>query len=255
MRSLFCTAIVASLFTLGAAPSPQPSATPNPLSSFSAAGWVSLRAVNKDKIATITAEIQFAHSGLMTRIDLGDVSATANNGKGEVAKPFPEGMLSVVIDQAKGLFTVWSSRRPLYYESKFALSTWNAANAFNETSAFTKYQVLGFSLNLTGHQIVDGHMASIFELTSKVQKQGGRMQNTVGHVAFADDLSGLPIHEDLTIGPGEPSTVTLQADLTRVSPNPPPASDFSVPSGYKKTSNFIELLMTLAPTPPPKPKP
>jgi hypothetical protein len=250
---------VASLLICAAAPSPTPSAlpsgTPNPLSSFSAAGWLSLKAVAREKVATIKAEIQLAHNGSLTRIDFENVSLSANNGRGEVTQPIPQSTLSGVIDQAKGTFMVWSSRRPVYYESRLNLSRWNVSTAFGAASALTSYQVLSFSLNLLGRQMVNGHMSSVFELDSKVQRQGGKVQNTVGHVAFADDLSGLPIHEDVTIGAGEPSTVTVQADLTRISTNPPLSSEFAAPAGYTKTTQLAVVLMALAPAPPPKRKP
>lgn len=251
---LLCASIV-SLLTSAAVASPPPPATPTPLSSFSAGGWVSLRAVAREKVATMQAEIEFAHSGSLTRVDLGNLSVSANNGSGDVNEPLPAGTISAVVDQTRGLFLVWSSLRPLYYESKSTMSAWSLTNVFNEMSSLTKYQVISFSLNLLGHQMVDGHMASVFELDSKVQKQGGKIQNTVGHVAFADDLSGLPIHEDFTIGAGEPSTVAVQADLTRISTSAPPASAFAAPRGYAKTSQLLQVLMTLMPSPPAKRKP
>jgi hypothetical protein len=258
-RGIICWATAASLLAIAATPSPpatpMPMATPSQLSSFSAAGWLSLKAAAREKVASLQAVIRFAHRGRLTRIELGDVSATANSGKGNVVMPFPAGTITAVIDRTKELFIAWSSRRLLYYQSKLTAATLGSMSALNKLSAFTKYQLLTFSLNLTGHQPVDGRMASVFEFDAKVQKQGGKVQSAVGHVALADDLSGLPIHTDVTMGAGEPSTVTMQMDLTSISTNTPPASEFATPRGYKKVKNFVELLMTLAPLPPPRHRP
>lgn len=255
--AFLCGVFLSSALTIAAAPAPRPApsqtATPNPLTSFSAAGWLSLKAVSREKIASLRAVIRVSHEHLLTRIDLGNVNATANDGKGEVAQPFPSGTLTIVIDQGKRIFTLWSSRRPLYYESaltpSMSVSISNATNVVSEMSAFTKFQLLSFSLNLIGHQPIDGHAASVFEIDSKVQKQGGKIQNTIGHVALADDLSGLPIHADVTIGAGEPSTVTMQMDLTAISTGAPALSQFMVPKAYKRTKRMLQILMALAPAP------
>jgi hypothetical protein len=251
------TVVIASLLTTAAAPppvsSPAPAATPKPLSSFSAPGWLTVRAAAREKVATLKAVIRLERLGALTRIDLGDVSATADNGKGAVTQPFPAGAITAVLDQGRRLFSVWSSRSPIYYESKLTLSTSSAATAVNEMSALTKYQLLSFALNLTGRQLVDGHVASTFAFESKAQKHGGKVQNAAGHVALADGLAGMPIHADLTLGAGAPSTVTLQLDFTSISTNAPPLPEFTRPPGYKRTTNPLAVLVTMAPQPAAKP--
>jgi hypothetical protein len=239
-----------------APPPPRPLPTENPLTSFSAVGSLSARAANLKKVAMVQAEIRFAHRNALTRIDLLDLSLTANNGSGNtVVIPVPAGTISAVFDLANRVVVVWSSRRPLYYRTKFTFSRFGGASAINRLSALTKYDVLSFSFYLVDHELIDGHEASFFTFDAKTQHHGGKVQQLTGHVALADDLAGLPIHADLTLGSGTPSTVTLRMDLSSISTGAPLMSQFAAPKGYKRTAKLAEVLAAMAPAQPSRPSP
>lgn len=264
LRAFTCAAVL-SLSSVGATltPSPVPSATPSSLSVFSAAGSMSLKAAAKGKDATLQLAIRIEHRGFLTRVDLDDIVAVANagNGKGNVTIPIPRGTLDAIIDQGKRRVTLWSSRRALYYQSQFPLSLPSSppfalgTSPLGELRALTTYRAFTMSLNLVGHQSVNGHMASVFELQLKTERQGGTSSTFVGHWALADDLSGIPLHVDLTIDANEKATVTMQMDVSSISTSEPPQSEFAPPRGYKRTPRLTEILTAMAPVPSTSPTP
>lgn len=243
----------ACLVALGATPVPSPepssSPTPNPLLSFSATGTASLDAVNGEKTALIQARLRFGRRLGLTRIDVLSVTVTANNGKGNITMPLPQGTVSAVFNQSRESVAVWTSLQPLYYGTKLRLSPLGAVRLPVGLSALTKYQVLSFSLHLVDHETIDGHGASLFAFDAQTQKTGGKPQETTGHLALADDLAGLPIHADLTVGAGSPETVSIEMDLTSISTSAPPVSAFAPPKGYKRTPQLMRVLMAMLPVP------
>jgi hypothetical protein len=244
----------AALFAATAAtPTPRPSATPNPFLSFSAVGSLSLKAEAPGKSAGVRAEIHVAHDNMLTRIDVLNVAMTADNGMGPVSRSMPIGALSVVIDQAKGLLTLWSSKRPVYYQVKLPFQR-SVVGVTNGLSALAHYDVVSASLNLVGHKVIDGHMASLLAFALKTKRRGGKLQSVVGHLALADDLSGMPLRADVAIGPGETKSVKIQMDLSSISAGVPSAAEFAFPKGYTRTTQLGVILAAIVP-PPPSPRP
>jgi len=111
-----------------------------------------------------------------------------------------------VYDRNTKTTTVWSDQKREYYQSKNAPKHKATAaqkpqqpavspidQILKATHSTTEYDTFSESLNLTGHQTINGHMSSVFHLTMQTQKHGGPLRDLTGDMAFADDLSGIPV--------------------------------------------------------------
>ena len=244
-------AIAALLLLTAAAPTP-----PAAFTTFSGAGKFSVKmSPAAGKTMSFDAQVRVAHKNMLTRVEVLSAAfsmtdADMNMSMGPIS---PAGRISIVVDQSKQVFTMWSSAHALYYQSKFSMAVLKSktpakSHAFDPVSmiagglaSMTKFDVYSSSFELTGHQRMNGHMTSVFAFMNKSQVHGQKLQTTNGTVALADDFSGIPVHLDSTMD--GPMTGTVSADLTSVSRSVPAQSEFAPPKSYKRTNNMMSILM------------
>ena len=244
-------AIAALLLLTAAAPTP-----PAAFANFSGAGKFGVKMTPAaGKTMSVDAQMRIAHKNMLTRIEVLSAAfsmtdADMNMSMGPIS---PTGRISIVVDQSKQQFTMWSSAHALYYQSKFSMSTLKSkmpskartsdpmSMIAGALTSMTKFDVYSSSFELTGHQLTNGHMSSIFTFTHKSQVHGQKLQTANGTVALADDFSGIPVHIDSTMD--GPMSGSMSADLTSVSRSVPAQSEFSPPKNYKKTNNMMAILM------------
>jgi hypothetical protein len=258
MKRLFLAGVAGLLALTAAAPtpSPAPAAVPaaaakaKPLAPFSAAGTLNLGGESSGKTMTFHTDMRVLHRDTRWRIDVSNVTANASdpNANSMMAAFLPKGTISLLIDPGKKLITMWSTMHPLYFQTKMALPTSKTKTThasgspfdLNGLSSLTQYDVMNDTFSLTGHQTLNGRMASLFHFTSQTQKHGGKLEDVSGDLALADDLAGVPIHLALTAKGGLNGTMAI--DLTSVSSGAPAANMFAPPAKYKKTTQPFEVL-------------
>lgn len=263
--AVFFAAAVLTVFPAHAQTAPPaPTASPAPIRGFSATGTLAVDAQMSPGPIHFDATVGVMNGGRKVRIDLIHIAMSgADSGAGAMMANFlPGGVVSVVYDQSAGTMTIWSVQKRLYYQTKISAFTPKpsktkaapkkaAANnspidsILRGTKSFTEYDTFTQSLSLVGHQPINGHTSSVFHFTMQAQKHGGKLQDTSGDLAFADDLSGIPVRFWIDTK-GEVSA-SMHLDLTSASLQQPPASAFAVPAGYKKARSPMELLGSSTP--------
>lgn len=251
MKRLPLAVIVAACTLVAATP---PATVTVTLPAFSATGTMVAKGTSPDgKNGTLQTQMRVLHRDKRWRIDLLQIAATADDPMmNAFAQLLPKSALTFVADPAAKTLTIWSGAHPLYYQTALAIPkphpsphssasptpVWD--NVMKQLNSMTQYDAFNESFTLTGHQTVNGHMASVYHFTSQMQKHGAKPQTTTGDVAFADDLSGLPLH--LTADFKGDAAANVAIDLTQVSKEAPAAAQFVPPAGYKRTTNLGAVL-------------
>lgn len=259
IRLSIATVVFAAALFLGIpalAQTSAPSPSPTPLAGFSARGTLSV-AVNLPGAPTpvgMSAEIAVMAKARRVRVDvLKFASTSADKGSSDMVSHFlPTGAISVVFNQDTRTLTLWSEQKREYYQSKTtpAAKTKPTATPAPSTQSpvdqilkvmrsVTEYDSYTETLTLVGHQPVNGHTSSVFHLTIQSQKHGGKLQNISSDMAFADDLSGIPVRMWLTSTGQYDGNVKL--DLLSAAADVPDPSVFAIPAGYKKVASLMEL--------------
>jgi hypothetical protein len=260
-------ALLLATVLAGATPSPAPSAivpaaaTPKPvvLTSFSATGKLTVQADATGKTINFEADMAVLRRPNLVRIDLQKLSIASQDPTTQMmlSQMLPRGGVSVLLDQRSNMLTIWSAQTHRYYRSKLILVRSKTARApkakatpapkksnfdvMNLLARMTQYDVYSQSFALTGHQTVNGHMASMFHLSSRTQKHGDRkVEGVEADLAFADDLSGIPLH--LSMDATGNMNANLHADLLTIAAAAPSISLFRIPAGYKAAKSPLEVL-------------
>ncbi|MDP9018681.1 MAG: hypothetical protein M3N19_10215 [Candidatus Eremiobacteraeota bacterium] len=245
--------------TAAPAPAPVPvTASPSaPFKAFSGRGTMAMEAMVSDAPVKLGMEVAVMYGGHKVRIDLVhlDMSGNSPSTGSMMAQLLPQGTMTLVFDQTSGMATIWSEQKHAYYQTKVRnlrrsskpspqKSTEPQSSVIDQilgaTKSMTEYDVFSQSVALVGHQVVNGHMSSLFHYTMQTQKRADKLQDASGDIALADDLSGIPIRLWTTVkGKYDGS---LKLDLTSASLSAPMASVFTVPHGYKKVAGIMDLL-------------
>ena len=257
--------IAAGAFTMallfgipGLAQTGSPAPSPTPLPGFSAHGTLSV-AVNLPNAPSpigVSAEIAVMVKARRVRFDiLKFESTTAEKSSSEMVSHFlPTGAISAVYNQDTRTFAIWSQQKRKYYQSKStpqpkakptptpAPSTESPVEQIMKAlRSVTEYDSFNETLSLVGHQPVNGHTASVYHMTLQSQKHGGKPADVTTDMAFADDLSGIPVRMWITSKGEYDGSVKL--DLLSASADVPDPSVFKVPAGYKKVASIMELFI------------
>ncbi len=258
------TALALAIALCAGSPAPAQTATPapspTPFQGFTATGTLAVQAqvsgapVNVDaRVAVMTKAHRIRMDVLHLEMSAGDPSASA------MSALLPRGTITMVYDQPSTTMTIWSEQKRVYYQMKLH-STSIRKPAPNHTSSsqidqflgatktLTEYDVLSQTLTLVGHLPVNGHTASMMHFTIQSQKHGGKLQDLSGDLAFADDLSGIPVRFWITAKGAFNGSTKL--DLLSASTTPPNNSVFAVPAGYKKVDKILEVLSNMPATAP-----
>jgi hypothetical protein len=264
-------ALVAAASLATATPSPssspspaaQPAWTPYPrpraVTAFTARGRLTLQATSAGKATNFEIDLGVMRRTGLVRIDLEKIRISADDPMADalLQQLVPRGGVSIVFDQKTQMVTIWSSQTHVYFRSKFSFKrpslvptprpspTPKRAASPSIFEPLTQFDVYRQSLELTGHEPVNGHPASVYSFNVRMQKHGGKMQEIDGTAAFAEDLAGIPLQLVLT-GTGG-STGNLRADLLLITPASPPVSLFAVPKGYRKAKTLLDLVRPAAP--------
>lgn len=233
-----------------------PSPSPTPLAGFSAHGTlaVSVNLAGAPAPIGLNAEVAVMAKARRVRLDVLKFASTAiEKGSSDMVSHFlPAGAISIVYDQNAHLMTIWSEQKHEYFQSKNVAKQKKKPTPKTATSqmspmdhimkalrSVTEYDSFTETLTLVGHQPVNGHTSSVFHLTIQSQKHGGKLHDISSDMAFADDLSGIPVRLWLT-SKGEYDG-TLKLDLLSASTDLPDPSVFNVPAGYKKVASITEV--------------
>ncbi len=268
-------ALLLPLATAAAAPTPKPAPTRAAalFPAFTATGTMSVNGTSgKGKSGALQMDVRVAHRDAFTRVDILKVAVTTQDPHANSAMPamLPKGVVSALVNTANGTLTMWSSTGKYYYQMKLGSpgehpkshppkSAARPRSPFSDISAMlratTQYDKFSSTTELVGDQLVNGHVSHVYHLTTIMQKHTDKTpQQIVANVAFADDLSGVPVHTDMTFT--GTATAAMKMDLSAISLATPIASLFAPPVGYKRTDRFIMSIMGSAmPMPMPHPAP
>lgn len=243
---------VAVVALLGTAPS---------LTNFSGTGTLSGQATVADKTAGFGADLAVWRRANLLRIDLRKLTTSSQDPTSNalLSQLLPTGGVTLVFDQRSGMMTLWSSATHTYYRTKMTYTMPKTkptpkpkASAKPKTPGsaldmimkaaqnMTQYDVYSQSFELTGHQPVNGHMASVFHFISRTQKHADKLQQLDGNLALADDLSGIPL-QFVATATGKMNG-NLHADLLTITTAAPDAQLFALPKGYKPVKSPLEVL-------------
>ena len=257
--SLCVLALISALFfcvpALAQNATPLPAPSPMPLAGFSAHGTLAVDANMMNSPISVNAECAVWARSRLVRFDvLKFAASSATQAANPMVNQFlPTGTISIVYDQNTRVTTMWSDIKREYYQSKAAAPSPKPKAAatpkpseespmdqfLRATRAITTYDTFSTSLALVGHQPINGHTSSLFHMTIQAQKHGEKLRDVSGDMAFADDLSGIPVRLWITSKGEYDGTVKL--DLTSASTDAPDPSVFRVPSGFKKVATMMEL--------------
>lgn len=263
----YLPALLAACFLLGAAPRPSPSSSPSPrpsatpITAFSGTGRLTAQAVATGKTIGAQADVAvWARPGFV-RFDLQKLSLSSADPSSSalLTQLLPTGGVTAVFNQKTQMVTIWSSQTQSYYSTKLAFPHPKPAaspkpkakatpapgspvtSIFKALDSMTQYDVYSSSFELTGHQPVNGHMASLFHFVSKTQKHGAKLETVNGDLALADDLSGIPLQ--LAVDASGSTNGNLKIDLLTFHTATPDMKLFAVPAGYKKAKSILEVVM------------
>ncbi len=233
-------------------PTPAPTAAPTAFPGFSATGTLAVQASVAGSPVSLGAQIAVMHKARRVRIDVlhVDLPPAAASGPG-IAQFLPRGAVSIVYDQRTNTTTIWSVEKRAYYQKTSRAAKKrvtptpmpNRGSAMDQILRFTKslteYDAFNSSTTLVGHQPINGHTASLFHTIIHSQKHDEKAMDITSDLAFADDLSGIPIRFWLVVTGNVAGSIKL--DLLNASTAAPSDSVFAVPAGYKRVASLAEL--------------
>ena len=202
----------------------------------------------------MNAEMAVMAKAHRIRVDLLKFASTTpeKDSSDMIGHFLPTGAIAVVYNQDTRGFVLWSEQKREYYQSQRMAkpkaqqkpqAASPKASPLNQIMkalrSVTEYDSFNESLNLLGHQPINGHIASVYHMTVQMQKHGGNPVDISTDTAFADDLSGIPVRMWLT-SKGEYDGA-IKIDLLSASTDVPNMAVFNVPAGYKKVSSLMEI--------------
>ncbi len=255
-------ALLLPLAATAAAPTPKPTPTRAAalFPAFTATGTISVNGTSgKGKSGAVQMDVRVAHRDAFTRIDILKVAVTTQDPHANTAMSamLPKGVVTALVNTPNGTLTMWSSTGKYYYQTKLGSpgartkspvpkSAARSRSPFSGISAVlratTQFDKFSSTTELVGDQPVNGHVSHVYHLTTVMQRHTDKTpQQIVANFAFADDLSGVPVHADMTFT--GTATAAMKMDLSAVSLTAPIASLFAPPAGYKRTKQFMMSIM------------
>ena len=234
---------------------------------FSAQGALAVQTQLSGTKLHVTGNIALKELGDLVRLDMVSLSLPGLDPALSAlasSQLIPAGGYTVVFDQAKHGYTVWSSSKRMYYTSSpgaadetnnpvvGAAATIGSTSDFLHAFALAKplkdYRAFSASVTLSGHGQTNGHPTTGVDFAIKRQERTGDPLDLHGNLQLADDLDEIPVRINANVqgaGGVPPSSMTL--DLTSVDRRAPAASDFTVPAGYAKAAQLSEVFGKLLP--------
>lgn len=207
----------------------------------------------------VGGKVALYHKGALYRLDLLSLGfpGTSSDLSTLAATLIGQGGVSVLYDGATGGLTAWSNANRTYYSAAparpatppAAQAPSAPANAGDPLSALanvatTLHDVQSAIIQLTGHNMVNGHPSTQLDVQMKRQLPGKPFEDYHLQLALADDLNDFPIQIVLQSVPATKSAFggVAKLDLTTVQRDTPDDSMFMVPQGYARVSSLGDVL-------------
>lgn len=231
----------------------------SPIPGLHASGTIVVQANLQGQPITVGGNVALYHKGTAYRLDLlslgfpgasGDLGALASTLLGP-------GGVTVVYDGATGGITAWSSANRTYYVTNPVRAAAPppspagvaAAGAGDPLSALAGVaaalrDVQSATIQLVGHNVVNGHPATGLDVQVKRQLPGKPPESYHAQLALADDLAGFPVQLTLQSVAPTPTAFggTMKLDLTNVQADNPDDALFHVPPGYTRVTSLSGVL-------------
>jgi hypothetical protein len=249
-------------------PAPAFAAQPDAVAAgFSAHGALAVHTQLSGTKLQVTGNISLEELGNLVRLDMLSLSLPGlDPGLSALASSqlIPAGGYTVVFDQGKHGYTVWSTSKRTYYISTpgaadqtnnpviGAAATIGSTSDFLHAFALAKplkdYRAFSASVTLTGHGQTNGHPTTGIDFAIKRQERTGDPLDLHGNLQLADDLDEIPVRINANVqGSGGLPPSSMQLDLTSVDRSAPSAADFTVPAGYAKAAQLSDVFGKLLP--------
>jgi hypothetical protein len=204
----------------------------------------------------LAGEVAFEAQGALSRIDFVSVGI-AGGPSGATIRILPPGGFSIVYDKAHSLYTIWVPSKRAYFTGKPQLPNPQASpaptpaasaspaadsNPFSIVKGFSNLQTLSIGVDLTGHDVIDGHPTTDFGFHYDATDKSGSPTSIHGTAAFADDVGEAPLRVTVTYkGKGTPESNAAIA-ITSLQQRTVPATDFAPPPGYARVNALSDLM-------------
>lgn len=216
---------------------------------------------------SVTGNIALEELGNLVRLDMVSLSLPGLDPALSAlasSQLIPAGGYTVVFDQGKHGYTVWSTSKRTYYTSSpgaadqtnnpviGAAATIGSTSDFLHAFALAKplkdYRAFSASVTLNGHGQTNGHPTTGIDFAIKRQERTGDPLDLHGNLQLADDLDEIPVRINANVqGSGGLPPSSMQLDLTSVDRSTPAAGDFTVPAGYAKAAQLSDVFGKLLP--------
>jgi len=235
---------------------------------FSAKGALVVQTEFSGAKINIGGNINLEQRGPLVRVDVLSLSLPGMDAMlSQLANSqlFPPGGYSLVYDQAKHSYTVWSPSRHAYYTNDNGGSAPSSSNpavaaattvgnatdmlhAFAAAKALRDYRQFSASLNLTGHGTTNGHPTTGLDFALKRQERTGDPLDIHGSLKLADDIDELPVQVVASLkGAGGAPPTSMRLDLNSINQQTPSEDDFTVPAGYSQAQHLTDVLGRVLP--------
>jgi hypothetical protein len=235
----------------------------SPSAGFSAKGALVVQTELSGAKLDVGGNIALEQRGQLVRVDVLSLGIPGMNPTLNAlasSQLIPAGGYSLVYDQAKRSYTVWSSAKRTYYSSEgggqapaqsnpavaaatAVGSAGDIMHAFSAAKALRDYRVFSASIDLTGHGTTNGHPTTGLNFAIKRQEKTGDLLDVHGQLHLADDLNELPVQIAASLnGAGGAPPTSLRLDLTSVDAHTPADADFVVPQGFSKAAQISDVL-------------
>jgi hypothetical protein len=249
LRALAAPIVLAlTLPLLGAGP---------PIPGLRASGTIVFQVNLQGQPLNVGGNVALYHKGTAYRLDLlslgfpgasSDLSALASTLLGP-------GGVTILYDGTTSGITAWSTANRTYYVSSppaaiAAPPTGAVAPAGGDPLgalagvATAMRDVQSATIQLVGHNAVNGHPATELDVQMKRQLPGKPLESYHAQLALADDLGGFPLQLTLQSTPATPTALggTMKLDLTSVQAADPDDAMFRIPAGYTRVTSLSGVL-------------
>jgi hypothetical protein len=253
-------ALVALSFST-CAPAASQTAPPAGTVGYSAVGTMTVSTAFGGNPVQLAGDVKFEARGALSRVDIlsvGLASAGLAGGVAGVAGAsmhfLPPGGVTIVFDGANALFTIWVPSKRTYFTVKPAMPNAQAtpvpgpsaspagdSNPFGVVKTFSNLQALSMGVDLSGHDVIDGHPTTDFTYHYDATDKSGSQTSIHGTAAFADDFGETPLHVTMDFKGKSAPESTADIALTSLKKGPLPDADFAPPPGYAKVNAVTDL--------------
>ncbi len=241
-------------------PPPAPAAVAIP--GFHATGTLVVQARFAGSPVNVGGTIALYESGPRYRLDLLSLAFPgADQTAGALASALlAPGGITLLYDGASGAVSAYSVANHVFYRTAPSSTTSRpvtaaapdtAAGPLATLAAVARqlHDVQRASIQLIGHDPVNGHPAENLDVMVRRQLPGRPLEDYHAQIALADDLDGFPVRIALASTPPTPQDVggSLQLDLTAVTRETAATGTFEVPPGLTQVGSLGEVLQARRP--------